>query len=442
MLKREFINILFILTFPVYGIGCYVSAAVSPSVGYLVSATPPLLMIAFYMVDMLYKTDFVVRINGTFFLTLLYIASGIASMFVALSKGLPESNSTLMIFKSVLLVAPFLGFIIFMLYNLDQEDVVPRLLLWSLGVLLGINLVGFFALGLSNSTHAIDGRLNFPFLDGFYSGAAILAIINLILIHYMKKYWADPVRMVFLVLFFAANLVMLFMINSRLTILIFLFVAFLQLTALIRLRGLFVLSLFTIPILLASGLAIYQILQLPAMESILQRVDLEDVTTFNGRSFIWQDAIDWLFYDREGFWLGNGFKGHYFLGLIADVAEMWNEEDTHHMHLHSSSLEILVSQGIIFFVFYCVLLRKTYTYYRTLHAGRKEQGVFLPVMVFLFFILQVDTFVYLDNLGFLIFSMLIARVSIRGKTAETIRKFASPQDRKHEAADKVKYRLT
>jgi hypothetical protein len=121
---------------------------------------------------------------------------------------------------------------------------------------------------------------------------------------------------------------------------------------------------------------------------------------------------------------------------------MWNEENTHHMHLHSSSLEILVSQGILFFIVYCVMLHKTYMYYRSKHAERKEQGVFLPIMIFLFFILQVDTFVYLDNLGFLLFSMMVARVSIRGKTAESIKKYLAPDERSSEGPEKVKYRLT
>jgi hypothetical protein len=144
-------------------------------------------------------------------------------------------------------------------------------------------------------------------------------------------------------------------------------------------------------------------------------VDVEDVTTFNGRAFLWNDAMEWLLHDQQGLIWGNGYKGHYFLGLISDVAKLWNEKDVHHMHLHSTSMEILVSQGLIFFMVFAILLYHVYRYYRSKHQMEQEEGAFLPVVVFLLFILQVDTFLYLDNLGFVIFSLLVAKIAINEK---------------------------
>jgi O-antigen ligase len=276
-------------------------------------------------------------------------------------------------------------------------------------------MVGFYGLGLSNEVHSIEGRVNFPFLEGFYSGACVLAILNLMIIYYMSKSWNDPVRLSYLAAYFTFNLALLFMINSRISILIFLFVALLLSFKVIeKTKGLFVGSLFTVPILLNSGLILYQILTLPFFVSILKRVDIEDVTTFNGRAFIWRNAMNWLTDDQRGIFLGNGYKGHYFLDLISDVAKLWNSDikDYHHMHLHSSSFEILVSQGIVGFVIFMLLFYKLFTYYKRKYRNGDEQGIFFAVGVFLLFIMQVDTFVYLESSGSVIFSLLLANVVI------------------------------
>jgi len=56
---------------------------------------------------------------------------------------------------------------------------------------------------------------------------------------------------------------------------------------------------------------------------IMKRTDLVDVTTFNGRSFLWQRALDWLVYDQRGLIFGNGAGGQYSLHLIPDIAKLW-----------------------------------------------------------------------------------------------------------------------
>jgi hypothetical protein len=288
----------------------------------------------------------------------------------------------------------------------------------SLTILLAINLMGFYLFGLTNEVHSIEGRINFPFLDGFYSGACLLAIINLLLVYYLKQYRREPLSFTTVLLYFLFNLVLFFLINSRLTILVFVLVLALLLLRMIRLKGLFLLSMFTVPILMVSGTLIYQVLQLPGLTSILKRVDVEDVTTFNGRAFLWRDALDWLMYDQRGIILGNGYKGHYFLDLISDVAKLWNEKNVHHMHLHSTSLEILVSQGLLFFVVFAILFYQIYRYHKSMHLAHQREGAFLPVVIFLLFLLQVDGFVYLDSLGFVIFSLLVANIAIQKKQPE------------------------
>ena len=412
MYKRDIINFLFIISFPVYGIGTYISAISSPSVGYFISISPHILIILFYSIDLLYKGEFEIRLNKYYFFMLLFILSATTSLFIALRNGLPEAKLTLTITKSFLLIIPFHSFLLVTLYNYKRVSML-KLTLLSLSLLLAINLAGYFGGGLSNGTHSLEGRLNFPFLEGIYSGACLLAIINLLLLYYLKRHWANPIRFVSFGAYFLFNLILFFLINSRLTILIFVLVVALCLIGMIRMRGIYVLSMFTIPILLGSGLLIYEVLQLPGFSSMMQRVDIEDVTTFNGRAFLWQDAMDWLLKDGEGLLLGNGYKGHYFLGLIDDVARLWNEEDIHHMHLHSTSMEILVCQGVIFFIIFAALFYMAHDYYRTKHIKGKEEGAFLPVIVFLLFIMQVDNFVYLDGLGFVIFSLLVSPMAIK-----------------------------
>ncbi len=343
---------------------------------------------------------------------LLFVLSSAGSLFIALNKGLPEATTILTFTKSLLIIIPFHAFLIVVLYNNTTREKLLQVLIISLSLLLAINLVGYFALGLANETHSLEGRLNFPFLGGFYSGASLLAIINLLLLYYLKRHWTDPIRFASLSAYFLFNLGLFFLINSRLTILVYVLVMSLYLLGIARMRGIYLLSLFTIPMLLGSALPIYKILQLPGLSSMMQRVDIEDVTTFNGRAFLWQDAMNWLLDDRQGWIWGNGYKGHYFLGLIDDVAKMWNEKDVFHMHLHSTSMEILVSQGIVFFIIFCIILYGIYQYFKQMSKDGRSEGAFFPVVIFFLFILQIDTFLYLDALGFVIFSFMVAIIAI------------------------------
>lgn len=415
--KKDFINFLFVATFPLYGFGNYVSATKSPSAGFIVSVSACLAILVFYLVDFLYRREFQIRVNFIFFLTSLLIVSNIVSLVRALLKDLPEETWYMTTAKSIMLVAPFMSFVVVTLYNGTRAERIAKLLFIGLSILLFINLVGFYGLGLSNETHSIENRLNFPFLDGFYSGAGILSILNLMILFYLFRLYADPIRVTALSAYFVFNLYLLFLINSRIAILIFLAVAFLLVFKVLdKVRGIFLVSLFTVPILLASGSLLYEILKQPVFVSMIKRVDVVDITTFNGRSYIWEDVMHWLLYDQRGLLLGNGYKGHYFLDLISDVAQRWNEKDLNHMHLHSSSFEMLTCQGIAGFSIYMILFYKLVRHFRLAYQHGSDLGIFFAVSVFLLFIMQVDTFVYLEGSGFVIFSVLLALMAVDSGT--------------------------
>jgi O-antigen ligase len=90
------------------------------------------------------------------------------------------------------------------------------------------------------------------------------------------------------------------------------------------------------------------------------------------------------------------------------------------MHFHSSSLEIAVNQGLFGYLIFAFLLYKLFAYYRAKYVLREPDGDFLPAIVFLLFLLQIDTFVYMAGLGFIIFALLLARVCVPQPVAKRV----------------------
>ena len=82
-------------------------------------------------------------------------------------------------------------------------------------------------------------------------------------------------------------------------------------------------------------------------------------------------------------------------------------------------MKILVSQGIFFFLLFMFLFYKIYDRSRDDHQLKKEEGAFLPVIVFLLFLVQVDNFLYVDGFGFVIFSLLASNIAITSKAHVT-----------------------
>jgi hypothetical protein len=267
---------------------------------------------------------------------------------------------------------------------------------------------------MSNEVHNIEGRVNFPFLDGLYSGACLLAIINLMLLYQARTRGVHRLPKGILYSYFAINLVFFFYINSRLVTLVLLLVILLMLFGVRKkFRGVFSISLVTLPLLLNGGLLIYEILSLPFFAAIMQRVDLLDVTTFHGRSFIWQTGVDWLMNDQRGLIFGNGYKGHYSLDLLGGIAKLFDIHQLQDLHLHSTTLEILVNQGLVGIGLFFTVLYKSYRYYGAKYRQGASEGAFFPVVIFMLFVCQVDSFVYLDNLGGLLFAFLAARMCLK-----------------------------
>ena len=410
--KRDIINFLYVISFPIYGLGAYISATIRPSMGYLCSISIHVLIILFYLIDLAYKRDVKIRVNWLYFLTLVFQLTCVASLFVSLSKNMPSMDMMGVVTKSILLVLPFQSFIVVYLYNEKQKGSLVNKTFLSWSILLLINIIGFFGLGIRNETHAIEGRLTFPFLDSLNSGACLVAMLNLMILVFIEKSLKDPLKLTWLFSYFALNLALMYYINSKLSLLIFIGVVLLfAFNRSRRFRGVFLVSVFTLPLLLNMGVLIYRVLSLPVFVGIVRRVDLIDVTTFDGRSLLWQRTLDWLMYDQRGILFGNGSDGHYFLHLIPDLAKKWFPRDES-MHLHSTVLMTLVDQGIFGFVLFLVACYRMYLYYRAEFQKNSADAAFFAVVVFLIFVIQVDSFAYLGTLGYTILGLMIARASL------------------------------
>jgi len=415
--KRDIINFLYLISFPCYGVGAYVSAAFSPALGYIFSILVHLIIIVFYVIDLLYKNEVKLKINWIYFLVVVMQLTGVVSLLIALSKNMPALNFLGVSTRSILLIVPFQAFIVVFLYNEKHKETFAKLTFNSWSLLLLINVIGYFGLGLSNEVHSIEGRITFPFLDGFYTGASLLAILNLMLLFYIRKSFDDPLRLTYLIAYFLVNLAFLYYINSRLCLLIFsgvVIVFVFNLTN--RFRGVFLLSIFTLPILLNVGLVLYRVLSLPVFALVMKRTDLVDVTTFNGRSFLWQRALDWLMYDQRGLIFGNGAGGHYSLHLVRDIAKLWFAKEMD-LHLHSTVLMTVVDQGLFGYILLLLVTFQVFRYYRNEFQRNGHDAIFFPAVIFVIFLMQVDMFLYSGTLGYSILSVLAARVAVNFKSS-------------------------
>ncbi len=413
--KKGIINFLFLISFPLYGIGSYVYVNFNATIGHIVSVFIHFFIVLFYLIDILYKKEFKIKVNGLFYLMIAFQLSCIGAFLIALSNNSPFLNVINSYTRSGILLVPFYAFVAVCLYNEGQVDKLVKLTFNSLSLLLFVNVVGFYVFGLKNGIHNIEGRLSLPFLDGMYSGACLIAIINLMIIFYLKRSSNNPVQFAYLLAYFILNLLFLFFINSRLANLIFLLVCLLVIFNVShRLKGLFLAGVLFVPLLLNLGLFLYQILSLPIFKAVMQRVDLKDVVTFNGRAFPWQRAIDWLLYDQRGLIFGNGHNGHYYLHLMPDIAKMWGVRETS-THLHSTALSIIVDQGVVGYLLLIVICYKTFMYFKNKLAAGSTEGTFFPVMVFILIVMQVDMFVYRECLGAALLSFLAAIASVKFK---------------------------
>lgn len=423
MYKRDFVNLVFVASFSIYGIGSYIVVTNSPSIGYVISSSAYLVLIVFYFLDLLYGGRVRVRLGGLSVYMLLFTLSCAASLFVALYRGLPDTTFFSSFGRSLLVLVPFPAFLVVYAYNdRSPADHIPKLIFRALTIYLIVNLFGYYGLGLTNQGHSLEGRVNLPFFGGLYSAASMLVIINLMIVHRMRKvWWTNPIHMSGYTLYFALNCFFLYQINSRLSLMIFAGMLLLIFFGGIRSSAVYWTSIFMLPLLLNLSLLVYQILTLPVFESIMQRVDFENVTTFSGRSFVWERGLDWVVDDQRGFVFGNGYQGQYFLGTLWEIGMLWNPKNPGKMHFHSTSLEVFVNQGLVGIGLLLIIAYKLFVRYREKYAKREPDGVFFLALVYLLFDLQVSSFVYLDGLGGIILALLVAGVTLRKKVDEPLK---------------------
>ena len=411
--KIKLVNTLFLLTFPFYGLGTYVTFKTNFSAGVILSVLPSILILLIYGLDLLYRGRVTPMVNRVYAVGMLFITSLVVSMWVAYGKNFPGLNPVNTTSLSIMFLVPFNAAVVVQVYNRANEEFdFAWLLLKSLSFFILLNLVGY-AGGLRNLVHGFEGRINLPFMRGIYDASHVMSVINLMLIFYLRDFIRKPFRFLILGGLFLVNMAVMMNINSRLSFMIFVVLISLFLFKFMKvIRGLYTISLFTMPLMMSFALLIYQILSLPFFVAILQRVDKEDVTTFNGRTYIWNSMADWAMYDRTGWLFGLGYRGQYELRMLDFLAVLWGEEHSFNFHLHSSFLEITMDQGVVGLVLFYMCMWYGFSYYRKHYRAGNLEGPMFAGIVYLMFIWQIDIFCYGIDLGNPIFFSMLSLAAI------------------------------
>lgn len=406
--KRKLINALFVLSFPWYGYGAYSLMSRGFAVGIFLCAVPFLLILGFYVLDLLYRQTVTPLVNGKFLLVMAALTSISASVLLGLHYHSPVINNANGFLLIVLFYAPFLSSVVVQLYNRHDPDFnMAWLVMKGFLAYLVFNLIGM-AIGLRNLLHFFPGRASPPFAMGIYDAAHMLSIVNLMLLFHLRDFKSNPLRWFLLAGVYMVNMGIILSINSRLSFMIFIVFTVLFLThAMKALRGLFTVSLFTMPIMMSFALLIYQILSLPVFVALMERVDEKDVTTFNGRTYIWTSAADWLRDDRRGLIFGNGYNGQYHLRLLEWVAKLWGEPGSYRLHMHSAFLEMLIDQGIVGILLMYGVYYSGYRFYQKQYMRNTALAPLYAAFVYMMFAWQIDIVGYAFYSGFcLVFVMM------------------------------------
>jgi len=394
--NKHIVNTLFVLGFPLYGIGKYVAQVSNYSLGQFISVFAFLLIVCFYVLEAARRGKAYMPVKPNIIFLVLFFLMSSGAFIHAYRIGVPGLNyinvSMLILFCLLTMVTP----LIVLFYNGSKPRRLQYLLAIGLGIDILVNVTGYI-LGFRNAIHSIEGRINLPFGQGLYATANTVAIFNLLvlgIIFYIKNK-RIPNLLLWLIVF--VNIYLMLQFNSRLSMLIFLLSLGFILTRLYKLhKTVFILSLFTIPILLSTSDQIYKVLQLPGFSSILKRVSYEDITGFNGRRDIWEKGIEWLTSQGEGFLEGNGYRGHYSIDLLSELEYFW-DKTTINMHMHSSMLEYALSIGVSGLF---VLLVIMFLGFR--QVVLEKHVLLIGPFIYLLFLFQVDNFPYILNYGALI----------------------------------------
>jgi hypothetical protein len=74
----------------------------------------------------------------------------------------------------------------------------------------------------------------------------------------------------------------------------------------------------------------------------------------------------------------------------------------------------VVDQGLFGYGLLLLISYKVFVFYKNAHKMNAFDGIFFSVVVFIIYIMQVDSFVYLGTMGYAIFMLLAARVAVMG----------------------------
>ena len=430
MRKQHIINLLFISSFSFFGIGRYLSQVSNFSIGYFFSIIPLLAIVLFYLLELLYRRKPLPRLQTHYVWLVLLVIAFCWSFMTALRYDLPGLNSVNTTTLILYVIVSAHTALIVQLYNdpQDEKGSLANLVYWGLTLLVLLNLLGYAA-GLQNAVHAIGGRISLPFAQGLYSIACSVAILNLLILGRILKGKPRGFVLILYIAQFSLNLILMAGFNSRLSMLTFVLVAGLLLTKLWRPYPIvYAVSLFTLPLLLGFSELIYEVVQLPVFSEIMQRVDYEDVTSFNGRRYLWESSIDWLLTQGEGWWWGNGYKGYYTVDLFPELNVSWGwGKEKIDIHQHSSMMSSLVANGVLGTLPLLVILWLCLKHYTHQYRHRLPNASLLGAMLYLLIILEIDNYVYVESMGLYLLLVLSADVMVNRRTP-TVSQAAPPAE--------------
>ncbi|MCG8307617.1 MAG: hypothetical protein MI975_09520 [Cytophagales bacterium] len=412
--KKIVINYLTICVFPIIGISTYVSGTISPTIGFLFSCIPSILIIIIFLVESIYQEKIPAIFNGYHLIFLLFITTSIIALFVSYKRGYPDLSITVVFLRSLRIFTIFLSFVIFAHYNKDDRFIIVNILFKSLVLLLGINIIGYYGLGLTAPFRQIEGRINFPFSGGVYgANMIIIPLIFLTFSNILKTKFTDKP---FLKIGYGALLILclyiFYTINARLFLLTFIVVV-LIFSLNLQKAGILIpiLSVFTLPVLVSLRLILPKFLTIGPLEYILQRIDYRSFITFQGRLYLWEPAMDWLKSFGDGVYFGNGWNGQYFLRLAEKYNFLSPGFLTINKHLHSTTLDVLVSQGIFGYLILLIIYIVLVYHYNLLSKKRSELKFLYMTIIFIVLLSHYDVNVSVSTIGFFITSFLYANIS-------------------------------